>query len=140
MRPGQIWWAVRVGVWLCGLPVQLRLYSLPSLLRRLTPGRNRQGPRPPRELETMVALVVSLCQLQLFRGSYFPRACLRQALALYYVLTRLGYPVTIHFGVAKAGEALHGHSWVTLQGQPVGERLPLGRWQIVYAYPSARAP
>jgi hypothetical protein len=57
-------------------------------------------------------------------------------------LTRLGYLVTFHFGVAKVGEVLDGHSWVTVEGQPVAERLPLEHWQIVYAYPSvpARAP
>jgi hypothetical protein len=54
-------------------------------------------------------------------------------------LTRLGLPVTIHFGVAKVGDALDGHSWVTVEGQPVAERLPLEHWQIVYAYPSATA-
>jgi hypothetical protein len=89
------------------------------------------------KLETMVALVRQLCHLRPFRGSCFPRACLRQALTLYYVLTRMGYPVTIHFGVAKAGDALDGHSWVTIHGQPVAERLEPERWQIVYSYPSA---
>jgi hypothetical protein len=85
----------------------------------------------------MVALVRQLCHLRPFRGPFFPMACLRQALALYYVLTRMGYPVTIHFGVAKTGEALDGHSWVTIQGQPVAERLQPERWQTVYSYPSA---
>jgi hypothetical protein len=137
LRPWQLWWAMRIGVWLCGLPVRLRWYSLPGLLQRLTQGRDRQTHHQPMELETMVALVTQLCHLRPFRGSFFPRACLRQALALYYVLTRMGYPVTIHFGVAKAGEALDGHSWVTIQGQPVAERLQPKRWQIVYSYPSA---
>jgi transglutaminase superfamily protein len=137
LRLWQLWWAVRVGIWLCGLPLRLRLYSLPSLLQRLTPRRGRQPPLPLRELEPLVVLMVQLCHLQLFRRSYFPRACLRQALTLYYVLTRLGYPVTLHFGVSKVGEALDGHSWVTVAGQPVAERLPLEQWRIVYAYPSA---
>jgi transglutaminase superfamily protein len=142
LRLWQLWWVVRAGVWLCGLPVLLRLYSVPGLLQRLTPGRGRQPPRPPRELEPLVALVEQLCHLRLFRGSAFPRTCLRQALALYYVCTRLGYPVTIHFGVAKVGEALDGHSWVTVEEQPVAERLPLEHWQVVYSYPAAtvRAP
>jgi hypothetical protein len=25
----QLWWAVRISLWLCGRPVRLRLYSLP---------------------------------------------------------------------------------------------------------------
>jgi hypothetical protein len=90
----------------------------------------------------MVALVVQMCQRWPLPGASFPRACLRQALTLYYVFTRLGYPVTLHFGVAKVGEALDGHSWVTVAGQPVAERRPLEPWRIVYTYPSvaARAP
>jgi hypothetical protein len=77
LRLWQIWWAVRVGVWLCSLPVRLRLYSLPGLLQRLTPRRGRQPPRPPRELEPLIALVGQLCQQRLFRRSAYPRACLR---------------------------------------------------------------
>jgi hypothetical protein len=42
-------------------------------------------------------------------------------LALYSPLTRLGYPVTIRFGVHKAGEALHGQSRITVQGTSVVE-------------------
>ena len=83
-----------------------------------------------------VATVVRLCQARLFRLPLFPRSCLRQALALYYVLTRMGYPVVIHFGVRKEGGELHGHSWVTCQGTPVAERTRTDLFTIVYAYPA----
>jgi hypothetical protein len=64
---------------------------------------------------------------------------LRQALALYHVLTRLGYPVVIHFGVQKDGELLRGHSWITLRGTPVAEAIPAGVFHSVYAYSSMGA-
>jgi Transglutaminase-like superfamily len=41
-----------------------------------------------------------------------------------YTLSRLGYPVAMHFSVYTAGEALRGHSWVTVDGRPVAECLP----------------
>ena len=79
-------------------------------------------------------LVVRLGHLRLFRPPLFPRACLRQALALYHTLTRLGYPVEIHFGVRKAGKDLQGHSWVTVQGMPVAEQTRTAMFTTVYAF------
>jgi hypothetical protein len=58
----------------------------------------------------------------------FPRACLRQSLALYSTLTRLGYPVTIH----KAREALHGRSRVMVQGTSVVEATPVDVFYLAY--------
>jgi transglutaminase superfamily protein len=131
----QGWLRVRVGLWLCGLPLRLRVYPLPTLLHRLTRVCRTQGPLIERD--DAVATVVRLCQARLFRLPFFPRSCLRQALALSYVLTRMGYPVTIHFGVRKAGGALHGHSWVTCQGMPVAEHTRTDLFTIVYSYPAS---
>jgi hypothetical protein len=128
------WLRIRVGLWLCGLPLRLRAYSLPSLLHRLTLAHRTRDCRL--EMDAAVATVVRLCQARLFRFPLFPRSCLRQALALYYVLTRLGYPVVVHFGVRKEGEELHGHSWVTYQGTPVAERTRTDLFTIVYSYPA----
>jgi hypothetical protein len=135
----QLWWAVRVGVWLCGLPRRLRRQSLPMLLHQLTPARGRTSRRGALALDHAVRIVRLVCRLWLFRGPRFPQRCLRQALALYYTLSRLGYPVTIHVGVDKAGGALQGHSWVTIGGTPVGERAPTQRFTVIYAYPAATA-
>jgi hypothetical protein len=90
-------------------------------------------------MDRMVRLVVRVCHLRCFRPPLFPRACLRQALALYYMLRRLGYPAAIHFGIHKAEEALHGHSWVTVQGQIVAESMPVEAFHEVYSYPPANA-
>jgi hypothetical protein len=134
----QVWRAVRVGVWLLGLPLRLRHHSLPGLLDRLAVVK-RPPSDSPQEMDRMVRLVVWVCRLRCFRLPLFPRACLRQALALYYTLCRLGYPVTIHFGVHKAEEALHGHSWVTVQGQIVAESMPVDAFHEVYSHPPAAA-
>jgi Transglutaminase-like superfamily len=120
----QLWWALRVVVWLCGLPLRLHRHSLPELLERLTP-RHARAQRPsPQEREVAVRIVARLCRLRCFRGRRFPRLCVRQSLTLYYVLARLGEPVAIHIGVSKKGEALYGHNWVTVDGEPLAERAP----------------
>jgi hypothetical protein len=33
---GMRWWAMLLGVWLCALPLRLRVYSLPGLLKHLS--------------------------------------------------------------------------------------------------------
>jgi hypothetical protein len=128
------WLSVRVGFWLCVLPLRLRVFSLPMLLHRLTRVRRTRGRLLERD--RAIKTVVRLCQARLFRLPLFPRSCMRQALALYYVLASMGYPVAIHFGVRKAGEELHGHSWVTCQGTPVAERTRIDLFATVYSYPA----
>ncbi len=133
----QGWFVARLCVWLCLLPVRLRLQTLPTLLHCLTSIHRSPLCRHALELDRAVAITVRLCQLGFFRSPLFPRACLRQALALSHVLTQMGYPVQIHFGVHKEGQTLQGHSWVTLQGQLVAERTSPDRFTSVYAYPFA---
>jgi transglutaminase superfamily protein len=137
LRLSQLWWAVWVGVWLCGLPIRMRVHSLPGLLQRLTPAPRRAPRQDPLNMEQAVRLVRRMCRLRCVRGPLFPQACLRQALTLYHLLSRLSYPVAIHFGVYKVGEALCGQSWVTVDGQPVAERLPPEMLQDIYACPAA---
>jgi hypothetical protein len=132
----QLWLAGRLGVWLCMLPLRLRIHPLPTLLHHLALIQERGAATTSVELERAVRLVVRVCRLWCFRWPMFPRACLRQALALYHVLTRMGYPVAIHFGVHKEGEELRGHSWVTLQGKPVAERTRPEAFTPVYSYPA----
>jgi hypothetical protein len=132
----QLWLAVRLGAWLAVLPMRLHRYTLPQLLQRLTPRHARTQHPSRQERDIVVRLVVRLCRCRLFRGPLFPQTCLRQALALYHILSRLGYPVAIHIGVSKTGEALHGHSWVTVDGRPVAERTRTDLFHPIYSYPA----
>jgi Transglutaminase-like superfamily len=136
LRLARLWVAIRVGVWRCGLPIRWRVHSLPRLLHHLTPAPGQAPRRVPLALDQAVRLVRRICRLRCFRGPLFPQACLRQALALYHLLSRLGYPVEIHVGVYQAGEALRGHSWVTVDGKSVAERIPPEALQTIYAFPA----
>lgn len=131
------WWlSLRLGALFCRLPLFLRLYSLPHLLQRLTPLRMVSPPPTNLKLDHVVGLVLRICEFRPFRTRFFPRACMRQALALYYTLTYLGYAVTIHFGIHRRGKELRGHSWVTLNGQPVAEKEDPAVFHIVYSHSS----
>jgi hypothetical protein len=79
--------------------------------------------------------VQRVARLRAFSLPIFPRHCLREALALYHVLTDAGHPVRFCVGVSGTAERLVAHSWVTLHGRPV---LPVdrnGSFRVLYSYP-----
>lgn len=132
----EFWFALRLSVWLCWLPIALRRVPLPELLKRFTRDQRPPNTKTPWDVDRAVTIVSRLCEMQLFGLPIFPKPCLRQSLALYRVLTHMGYPVEIHFGVRKQGKELAGHSWVTLQGHPVAERSSLEYFKLVYSHSS----
>ena len=81
-----------------------------------------------------------VCNLRPFRSRLFPKRCLRQSLALYRTLLRLGYPLRIHFGVRKDGNAFIGHSWVTIDGDSVADPTPSALFRTVYSHGSIGDP
>lgn len=135
----EYWFAAHVCFRLCWFPILLRFRTLPDLLEQLTPKVGQKSRRTRPCLDRSVQLIVRVCHLRPFRGPLFPWACLRQALALYDMLTYLGYAVTIHFGILKTGNQLRGHSWVTLEGKPIAEDGDPGACHhLVYSYPSSQ--
>lgn len=134
-RVCQLWIALRVSVWLCLLPLRLRARTLPGLLADTTYRRARKWTWPSFEKAHTVSVVQRVCGLPLFRTAIFPRACLRESLALYHVLTSLGHPVRIHVGVRMDGSGFTAHSWVTLDGEPVGGPRGDALFRTLYSYP-----
>jgi Transglutaminase-like superfamily len=132
----KLWLAMRLGAWLALLPIRLHLHTLPELLERLTPRHPRTQRSSPQNREMAVQIAARLCRLRCFRGRFFPRLCIRQSLTLYYVMARLGEPVVLHVGVSKKGDTLQGHSWVTVQGVPMAERVPPEKaFRPIYTFP-----
>jgi hypothetical protein len=132
----EVWFALHVGIWLFLLPIFLRFRPLPELLKHFTQVRSQPKSRGPLEMDRAVRIVTRVCQMRVFRLPIFLRPCLRQALALYRTLTRMGYPVEIHFGIHKQGEDLQGHAWVTIQGKPVADTARSESFKPVYSYRS----
>jgi hypothetical protein len=128
--------AARIAARLCSLPLAVSALPLPSLLDRLTRVQKTTRQRGP-NLRQTVQVVARVCRMRIFDLPVFPRPCLRRALALYTELGRRGYPVEIHFGIRKDGRDLHGHSWVTLEGAPLGERQP-DAFRTVYSHSANR--
>jgi hypothetical protein len=122
-------------LWLCWLPVILRILNVPRLLKKIS-----QQPKfksePKMGLPTAVGIVTRVCRLRVFRLRIFPKACLRQSLMLFRTLTRMGYPVEIHFGVAKHEANLRGHSWTTLEGRRVADTASSDSFKVLYSYSS----
>jgi hypothetical protein len=125
-------------LWLCWLPVALRVHIIPILLKRLALSEAHVK-RTPMELRETIGFVTRVCNLRVFRSRIFPKQCLRQSLALYRTLSQMGYPVEIHFGVKKDDKNFQGHSWVTIHGESVADTAPDGHFKAVYSYPEARA-
>jgi len=108
---------------------------LPELLDRISRTRSmREGRRlAPKE----IALQVDRIFPALLDPSWGP--CFGRALLLFQFLWRGHYPARIHFGVMADPRApLRGHAWVSLNGEPVEERIdPRGRYKETYCYPDA---
>ncbi len=132
MPLSQYWLAVRVGLFLCSLPLRVRRQALPLLLERLaSPGRRPiVGALDP---ERVCRSCGASARLGVFRLPIFPKLCLRQSLTLFRFLSRMGHPVEIRFGVRKNGKDLGGHSWVVLDGRALGERDPADDFRTIYS-------
>ena len=128
--------ALDLFLWLWCLPVILQIYTIPVLLKRLS-GRTKYKGKPVLELQAAAGIGMRICHLRPFRSRIFPKQCLRQSLTLYRTLTRMGYPVEIHFGVLKDEENFRGHSWVTIEGEPVADTTQSGIFRVVYSFSSA---
>jgi len=118
-RLWHVWLAAGVGVWLCTLPVRLRIRSLSVVLDggRRPIGRTRLT--SAQEMDRVVRAVRHVCRLRLFASRWFPRLCLREALALHRVLRHMGCPARFHLGVHTRGGRFAAHGWVTVHGKPV---------------------
>jgi Transglutaminase-like superfamily len=126
---------IRVSGLLCLLPILEKFHTLPTLLKQLAPIRPKQLVQDTLAMERAVRVVQRLCHCRIFRSELFPKACLRQSLVLYHVLTHMGFPVEFHVGVRKKGEEFIAHSWITLEEKPLADRTRPGIFKHVYCYP-----
>jgi hypothetical protein len=129
--------AVDLFLWLWCLPVLLRIYAVPELLARLSE-RAKTVQNPVLDFERVTSVVAFVCNLRPFRSRLFPKVCLRQSLALYRTLVSIGYPAEVHFGVRKDQSELTGHSWVTVDGTPVGDTTDSATFKVIYSHGSPR--
>jgi hypothetical protein len=138
----RLWLAARVGAWLCILPLTWRARDLTTAVEQIGPARPPER-TPSLEIDAIVSVVRRMAVLRLFTLSIFPGACLREALALYHVLSHAGQPVEFCVGVMKAEERFVAHSWVSLLGNPIVAADRGRGFRVLYSYPDTqfdRAP
>jgi hypothetical protein len=118
---------LRVLVLLPAIGAALRLLGFNrtrALLEGTAPAQNAclaGGPTGPAARTQPIARVVAIAAR---RGPY-RATCLRESLALWWLLRRRGIPAELRIGVRKEGVALLAHAWVEQGGAPLGMG-PLG--------------
>lgn len=117
----------RVALVLLVLPLALRHWPVQQVVRRLTP-TVRPAPAPWGEAERAALAVDRLFNRRPLRH-YGP--CLRRSLTLYYLLSRLGYPVRVALGAYPAPDGLQAHAWLTLDARPIFEAFPVERYALM---------
>jgi hypothetical protein len=101
----------------------VRLLDYPRTLRLLS----RWLPAVPRKNEIpedAMAYALRLGRLAKIAGRYVPTngSCLRQSLAVWWLLRRMGVPAELRIGVSKH-EGFAAHAWVELAGKPVTDGM-----------------
>lgn len=88
------------------------------LLERLSPSSHAPpGPCPPAAV-TRAQRLVALAEIAGRRG-LVSTTCLRQALAVYWLLRWRGVDPQLCIGARRVGARLDAHAWVELNGQPL---------------------
>ena len=112
--PRDVWLLTRMTGWAAVLPLLKFALPLPRLVQLMSNARSHRR-RPTRERR-----VSELAQL--LYGASRPRFtdnCLERSLVTYRYLGRIGAEPTLIVAVAKDGDDVTGHVWVTVDGNPV---------------------
>jgi len=132
-RPADLMLAFRIGVFLWQLPRRLDRQPLDSLLRELAEGSDLQS-----DAQRISRIRQAWLASPLFRER---NTCYIRALTLYRFLGDQRNSKRIHFGVEpgmRPGDRIHGHAWVTLDGDVLEAPEPLlsGRVRELYSFPN----
>ena len=134
MQFTKYWLITQVAVALVVVRVSLRVVGLPRVLTWMHAVSVARA--QDRDTVETVAYYTDRW-LQLFPSN--PRGnCLPRSLVLYRFARRNGFPVQFHCGVKSVDSALHGHAWLTLDGEPFSE--PSNQWKsfaVTFSFPDA---
>lgn len=107
----------------------VRLASFDAVQRCIDRHPKTHGSNSPARLQQFVRLAA--------RHHLWKMACLPQALALRWLLTREGISSQVIIGVRKDNAALEAHAWVELDGKALGEPADVReRFRIMQALKS----
>jgi len=109
---------------------------LPEAMSQLTPTADRQTRwLPPPDLTRKLADVAALLERNTTLG-----LCLRRSLVRYHYLRQHDLPLLVQFGAkllpGEDGQAVTGHAWLTLHGQPYFEAEDNWRdFRVMFTWP-----
>ena len=66
------------------------------------------------------------------RHGPYSATCLRQSLALWWLLRRRGLPAELRIGVGKEDARMRAHAWVELAGRVINDRTSITNDYVVY--------
>ena len=118
--PADVWLAARMGAWALVLPLLKRVVPLPRLVQLMVvppKGADRDTARDTTRERRVVALS-RLLYAPLVRADI---GCLQRSLLAYRFLGAAGARPSLVVGMRREGGEVHGHSWVTVDGEPAGE-------------------
>ena len=119
--PADAWLAARMAAWALVLPLLKRAIPLPRLVQMMVaPPPPAAGGGVPRDLarERRVVALSRLLYAPLVRADI---GCLQRSLLAYRFLGAAGARPSLLVGVRREAGEVHGHAWVTVDGEPAGE-------------------
>lgn len=114
--PGDAWLAARMAAWALVLPLLKRVVPLPRLVQLMVvppKGTDRDTAR-----ERRVVALSRLLYAPLVRADI---GCLQRSLLAYRFLGAAGARPSLVVGMRREAGEMHGHAWVTVDGEPAGE-------------------
>jgi hypothetical protein len=120
----------RSGLLVAVLPTMIKLLPVPRVLSLIEPRKRC------RDCALTVDHVASIAR---FVSSRAPRfgvgECLTRSFVLYHLLRRFAYNPVLLIGGRFFGGNLECHSWIEIEGEPLGEsNNPRNNFRVLYAH------
>ena len=133
-NPARAWLMARMAAWVVLLSGFVKIASLPTALRLLSPKtRATNDAARASDLATAIDAVLGANFLML------KPSCWKRAAVLHRYLGLRGVPTTIVFGLRREDSgALKGHAWLQSEGRPVLEQTAPS-YNVTYSFPSAES-
>jgi len=118
--PADAWLAARMAAWALVLPLLKRVVPLPRLVQLMATPPKRAARDAARDLarERRIVALSRLVYAPLVRADI---GCLQRSLLAYRYLGAAGARPSLLVGMRREAGEVHGHAWVTVDGEPAGE-------------------
>lgn len=135
LAPSDRWLLVRLMLLLPAIGAALHLIGFKctrDLLARLAPNREAQRLADPAAESEQAQRLARLVSIAANHGPY-RATCLRQSLALWWLVRRRSIRAELRIGVEKAGKDLDAHAWVEHCGQALNKGQSMAKAYTVFA-------